>query len=307
MTDAGIVALRPTFTWRLRSRTLPLGARTCIAGVLNVTPDSFSDGGNYLASAQAIEHAHRMLDAGADLLDIGGESTRPGDHEPVSAQQEIDRVLPVIEALRAQRPDAILSIDTYKALTAQAAIAAGAEIVNDVSGFLWDAEMAATCARLQCGVVLMHARGRMAEWRSLPPLAARAGLPTIEIELRERVQQALAAGVAREHIVVDPGLGFGKNFEENYPVLAGLSSLHALGYPLLIGASRKSFLLRTAADCIQDHPSRRAEAALHTTLAAHTAAILAGAHLLRVHDVAAARQAASVADAIRAAADAQRD
>ncbi len=301
MTDASIVAPRPEYAWTLRSRTLTLGAQTRILGIVNVTPDSFSDGGQFLAPERAIEHALRLLDEGADILDIGGESTRPGDHAPVSAQQEIDRVLPMIEALRQQRPDAILSIDTYKAQTAQAAVAAGAEVVNDVSGFLWDVAMASTCARLRCGVILMHARGRMAEWRNLPPLNAQDVLPTIERELRERVQQALTAGVAREQIVLDPGLGFGKNFEENYPVLAGLPRLHALGYPLLVGASRKSFLTRTAAHSTHDDPASLAESALHTTLAAHTAAVLAGTHLLRVHDVAAARQAAAVADAIRAA------
>ncbi len=307
MTNASIVAPRPEFAWTLRSRTLMLGAQTRILGIVNVTPDSFSDGGRFLVPERAVEHALHLLDEGADILDIGGESTRPGDHAPVSAQQEMDRVLPVIEALRQQRPDAILSIDTYKAQTAQAAIAAGAEIVNDVSGFQWDAEMAATCARLQCGVIVMHARGRMADWRSLPPLDAHEVLPLIERQLRQRVQEAEAAGVERSHIVLDPGLGFGKNFMENYPVLAGLPRLHALGYPLLVGASRKSFLTRTAAHCTRDDPASRAGAVLHTTLAAHTAAVLAGAHLLRVHDVAAARQAAAVADAIRAAADAIRD
>jgi dihydropteroate synthase len=307
--DGSLVAPRPGFLWELRSCALTLGAQTRILGVVNVTPDSFSDGGRFLASEHAVEHALRLLEEGAEILDIGGESTRPGEHAPVSAQQEMDRVLPVIEALRRQRPDAILSIDTYKAQTAQAAVEAGAEIVNDVSGFQWDAAMAVTCARLRCGVILMHARGRMANWRSLPPIPAPQVLPMIAQELEQRAQAALAAGVERARIVLDPGLGFGKSLDENYPVLAYLHRLHALGFPLLVGASRKSFLTHT----VESHSGRNAssptaapstaDSALHATLAAHTAAVLAGAHLLRVHDVAAARAAAAVADAIRAAAE----
>lgn len=309
------VVPRPRFRWKLRTQSLELGRRTQIVGVLNITPDSFSDGGQYFSQVRAIEQAHRLLDEGADILDMGGESTRPGERPQVSAQQEIDRVIPVMEAVLRQRPNAILSIDTYKAETAQAAIAAGAEIVNDVSGFLWDEKMPATCARLGCGVMLMHTRGNMAEWRMLPPIAANQVLPLIARELEERVQGALAAGVKKERIVLDPGLGFGKKFDENYPVLAHLNQLHALGYPLLVGASRKSFLTHTLVPLSKSEGSDRdgeeagaaklhlQHAALCATLAAHTAAILAGAHLVRVHDVEAGREAAAIADAICAAAE----
>ena len=301
------VVPRPIFRWKLHTRSLELGKRTQIVGVLNITPDSFSDGGQFFSQVRAIEQAHRLLDEGADILDIGGESTRPGERPQVSAQEEIDRVIPVMEAVLRQRPDAILSIDTYKAKTAHAAINAGAEIVNDVSGFLWDQDMPGTCARLACGVLLMHTRGNMAEWRAQPPIPPHEVLPMIARELEQRVQAALAAGVERKRLVLDPGLGFGKKFDENYPVLANLNQLHALGYPLLVGASRKSFLTRTVAP-LRSHGGNDTSAfpmqhaALCATLAAHTAAILAGAHLIRVHDVAAGREAAAIADAICAAA-----
>ncbi len=292
---------RPIFDWQLRTRSLHLGTRTMIAGVLHVTPDAFSDGGKFFPLAQAVEHALRLLDEGADILDIGGESTRPGDRPPVSAQEEMDRVLPVIEAVLRERPQAILSIDTYKAQTALAALHAGAEIVNDVSGLLWDDAMASTCAQQSCGVLLMHARGRMAEWRTLAPISSEKVLPLVAQELAEQVQAALTAGITSERIVLDPGLGFGKSLDENYPVLANLNQLHALGYPLLVGASRKSFLTHTVGSLSSQGAPSRAAAALHATLAAHTAAILAGAHLIRVHDVTAGREAAAIADAICAA------
>ena len=176
-------APRPVFDWKLRSRTLPLGPQTLVMGVLNLTPDSFSDGGLLIKAdasadlARVTERALCMLDEGAAILDLGGESTRPGQHQTVSAQQEQDRVLPSIEAILRERPGTILSIDTYKAATARAAIQAGAEIVNDVSGLLWDEEMASACAALQCGLILMHTRGRPDEWRTLSPLEPGEILP----------------------------------------------------------------------------------------------------------------------------------
>jgi dihydropteroate synthase len=302
-----MIAVRPRFDWKLRTRTLALGRRTLIMGVLNVTPDSFSDGGRFLAKERALAHVLRLLDEGADIVDIGGESTRPGERPQVSAQEEADRVVPVIEAVLRERPDAVLSVDTYKAQTARAAIGAGAEIVNDVSGLLWDGAMAATCAHLGCGVVLMHTRGRMQEWRALPPLPLGEVLPMVQRELAQRMGSAQDAGIAAECIVLDPGLGFGKAFDENWPLLAGLEQLHALGRPLLVGASRKSFLTHSLAALpgqaasVEGGPPAAQAAALHAPLAAHTAALLAGAQLVRVHDVAAARQAAAIADAIRAA------
>jgi dihydropteroate synthase len=305
-------AVRPQFDWRLRARSLPLGERTLIMGILNATPDSFSDGGQFLDPHAALTHALDMLDDGADLLDLGGESTRPNS-TPVTPHEEQARVLPILRAILAARPDAILSIDTYHAETARLAIESGAEIVNDVSGLLWDETMAATCATLACGVVLMHTRGRPQQWRTLPALAPADVLPLVLRELNERAQAALAAGIARDAIVLDPGFGFGKSFDENYPLLAQFDRLHMLGYPLLAGLSRKSFLHRALAQADQpDSPNpARAQDSLHepnpthalqdATTAANTAAILAGAHILRVHDVCPARRAAGLADRILAA------
>jgi dihydropteroate synthase len=283
---------RPPFDWKLRTRVLPLGPRTLLMGVLNLTPDSFSDGGAYDTPASAIEHALAMFDDGAAIVDLGGESTRPGKREPLPPSAEIDRVLPVLEGILSKRPDAILSIDTYKSQTARAALAAGVEIVNDVSGFLWDEAMAGVCAQARCGVILMQTRGRPGEWHDLPPLAPAHVVPFVEQALAARLQHALDAGIAPETIVLDPGFGFGIIGEENYALLAGLDKLHRLQRPLLAGPSRKRFLAP------QLPPARRGNA----TLAAVTAAILKGAHLVRVHDVPAAREAAFVADALLAAA-----
>ncbi len=291
------VALRPCFDWKLRTRSIALGTRTLLVGVVNITPDSFSDGGQFATTDQAVEHALRLLDEDADILDLGGESTRPGTRPLVSTQEELDRVLPVMEAVLRERHDAVISIDTYKAATARAVIAAGSEIVNDISGLQWDEAMASTCAELRCGVVLMHTRGRMHEWRTQPPIPSDEVVPLVLRELKERSAAALAAGVERASLVLDPGFGFGKSFEENYPLLVHLAELHTLGFPILAGTSRKSFLGRTLAQ-IYGHdapPDRRGNA----TLASITAAVLAGAHLVRVHDVKAAREAVAVADAIR--------
>ena len=292
--------MRAVFQWSLGTRTLELGKRTLIMGIVNVTPDSFSDGGIYVDSEKATAHALRLLEEGADIIDIGGESTRPGVKVAVSAavseEEELQRVLPVIRALKKQRPDAVVSIDTYKASVARAAAAAGAEIVNDVSGLRWDAQMAATIAEIKCGAVLMHMRGRPEEWRSLPPPGDIVLL--VKRELREWVEAAVVAGVRRERIVLDPGFGFGKNFEQNYPLLARFQELQSLGFPLLAGTSRKSFIGRMLA---KDGKDAAVPDRLYGNLAAHTALILKGAHILRTHDVKAAVEAARVTDAILAA------
>jgi len=292
--------MRPHFNWQLRSRTVELGPRTLIMGVLNVTPDSFSDGGRFFEPAAAIEHGLAMLENGADILDVGGESTRPGalavsSQPAVSAEEELRRVIPVIEELLRRRPKAIVSIDTYKAQVARAAIEAGAEIANDVSALRWDSEMARTVAELRCGVVLMHMRGSPAEWRTLPPLDDPTEL--VARELEERAQAAIAAGIARERIVLDPGFGFGKRLDENYPLLARFDELHKLGFPLLAGLSRKSFIGRTLAKNGNDLPPHER---LYGSLAAVTAAILKGAHIVRVHDVQSTAQAVRIADRIQA-------
>jgi len=284
-------------------------------GIVNVTPDSFSDGGLYLDSGPAVEHAVRMLDEGADIIDVGGESTRPGaklgaagnpqapaesdcdgvaQKLAVTAEQELTRILPVISALKKQRPQAVVSVDTYKSSVARAAVEAGAEIVNDVSGFRWDRQMAKTVTQLKCGALLMHMRGRPEEWRSLPPPPGDVML-LVKRELKEWAEAAILAGVRRERIAVDPGFGFGKSFDENYPLLAGFSDLQALGFPLVAGTSRKSFIGRTLAKDGKDAPVQER---LFGTLATHTALLLKGAHILRTHDVKPAVEAARVTDAI---------
>ncbi len=286
--------------WKLRTRSLLLGERTILVGVLNTTPDSFSDGGAFHTPAAAIEHGLQMLEEGAGIVDVGGESTRPGKHKPVSVRQEIDRVLPVLKGILRHRPDAILSIDTYKSETAKAALEAGAEIVNDVSGFLWDEALAQVCVEARCGVILMHTRGRPEEWHALPSLAPDQVVPHVRKALQQRLDQALKTGIERQRIVLDPGFGFGIIADENYSLLAGLGELTTLGQPLLAGVSRKGFLGKALSRLYKeiDVPvDRRGNA----SLAAVTATILAGAHLVRVHDVRPSREAAAIADAILAA------
>ncbi len=303
--------MRPVFQWSLGARALELGKRTLIMGIVNVTPDSFSDGGKFLDPELAVAHAGRLLEEGADILDIGGESTRPGARvntgdgkaasaptlkaslPAVSAEEELRRVLPVIAALKKNHPAAVLSVDTYKGEVARAAVGAGAEIVNDVSGFRWDDRMAKTVAELKCGVVLMHMRGRPEEWRMLPPPGDIVLL--VKRELKDWAEKAILAGVRRERVVLDPGFGFGKNFDENYPLLGRFGELQAAGFPLLAGTSRKSFIGRTLGKEGNHVPSDRR---LYGTLATQTALILKGAHILRTHDVKASVEAARVADAI---------
>lgn len=313
--------------WRLRSRSLQLGDRTVIMGILNVTPDSFSDGGRFFPHAAALDRALYLLDEGADLIDVGGESTRPSS-TPISSAEELQRVLPVIRSVLTARPNAILSIDTYHADTARAAVDAGVEIVNDVSGHLWDPAMSGICANLACGNILMHTRGRPSEWKTQPRLAPEEVVPLVLRELSARVDAALTAGVSRETIVLDPGFGFGKIMDENVPLLANFAQLHSLGFPLLAGLSRKSFLAHRLVHSSRDisramsgernqmgapfmcdrqgaHEWEAKSAAADSDLAtsaANMAAILAGAHILRVHEVAPARQVAILADRLLAAA-----
>jgi dihydropteroate synthase len=268
-------------------------------GIVNVTPDSFSDGGLYIDAEKAVVRAEQLLDEGAAIIDVGGESTRPGATEPVSEEEERRRVLPVIRDLKRRRPDAVVSVDTSKANVARAAVDLGAEIVNDVSGFRWDPKMAKTLAELKVGAVLMHTRGRPEEWRTLPPIGDAVLL--VKRELRQWAEAATLAGIKRDRLVLDPGFGFGKSFEENYPLLAHFAELQQIGFPLLAGVSRKSFIGRTLARPDKDKAKAKdAEAAerLYGTLAAETALILKGAHIIRTHDVRFAVEAARVADAI---------
>jgi dihydropteroate synthase len=307
--------MRPVFEWHLRSRAVQLGRRTLIMGVVNVTPDSFSDGGINYDPGRAFEHAMTLLRDGADIIDVGGESTRPGAsvlsraeahtetstsdstgnevRPAVTEKEELERVIPVITSLKQKRSDALISIDTYKASVARAAIEAGAEIVNDVSGFRWDPKMVKTLAELNCGAVLMHMRGRPEEWRNLP--ASGDIVTLVKRELREWADAATIARVKRERIVLDPGFGFGKNHEENYPLLKRFEEFHQLRYPLLVGVSRKSFIGRALA---RDGKDAAVADRLYGTLAAETAAILKGAHVIRTHDVRACADAVRIADLV---------
>ena len=298
-------ARRRSFEWLLRTRALPLGQRTIIMGILNITPDSFSDGGHFYtpqaAPDRAVSQALQMLKEGADILDIGGESTRP-NAAPLSPDEEQTRILPAIEAILKEQPTAILSVDTFHASTARLAIEAGAEIVNDVSGHLWDFAMSATCASLGCGAVLMHTRGLPGEWPTLPALAADQVVLMVLSQLKSRLEAAISAGIPYKKIVLDPGLGFGKRLDENYPLLAHLDQFHELNQPILIGASRKGFLGHTLAErpnlAALHAEIPPAQARLHATTAANVSAIFAGAHILRVHDVRSAVEAATIADRI---------
>jgi dihydropteroate synthase len=303
--------MRPVFEWNLGTRTLELGKRTLVMGVVNVTPDSFSDGGLHFDRSRAVEHALRLLEEGADIVDVGGESTRPGAKmvpseadaasgklgppvgAAVSEKEELERVIPVISSVKRKRPEAVLSVDTYKASVARAAVEAGAEIVNDVSGFRWDSQMKKTLAELKCGAVLMHMRGRPEEWHKLPPPSDI--VVQVKRELREWADAAQIAGVKRERIVLDPGFGFGKSFQENYPLLRRFEEFHQLRYPLLAGVSRKSFVGRALARNGNDAPVGER---LYGTLAAETAAILKGAHIIRTHDVRACADAVRIADIV---------
>ncbi|MGA7829850.1 MAG: dihydropteroate synthase [Terracidiphilus sp.] len=297
---------RTIYSWQLRTRSLDVGRRTLVMGIVNITPDSFSDGGAFLEPEAAVAHALQLLDDGAEILDLGAESTRPGSSVSasgavVSAEEEQARLLPVLEGILKAQPNAVVSVDTYKAATARAVVKAGAEIINDVSGLLWDAEMAQLCAEAGCGVILMHTRGRPEEWRSLPPLTADEVLETVRAGLAASLAVATAAGIAREAIVLDPGYGFGKSFDENYVLLARQAELLALERPLLAGVSRKSFLGRRLAPLFggSDAPVNARETA---SVAALTAAILHGASIIRVHAVRAAVEAARIADAVAQAA-----
>ena len=289
--------LRPRYEWSLPRGRLALGERTLLMGIVNVTPDSFSDGGRYASAETAVRHALRLLEQGADLLDLGAESTRPGA-TPLSAEDEQARLLPVLQALRRARPEALLSVDTYHATTAHAALAAGADVINDVSGLLWDRAMSETLAQARPtpGAVLMHTRGRPTEWADLPALDPGKVVQQVIEQLRQRLAAAESAGITADTILLDPGFGFGKRGEENVALLAGLEALHTLCRPLLIGLSRKGFLMSPEA-----RNEAASEARLEATIAGNTAAILAGAHMLRVHDVPAARSAVSVGDRLLAA------
>ena len=277
--------------WRLPGRSLALD-RPLVVGIVNVTPDSFSDGGRFATPDEAVAHGTRLLDEGADVLDVGGESTRPQGARPVDAAEERRRVLPVVRGLRARHGDAVISVDTVKADVAAAALDAGADIVNDVSAFRLDPRMGDVCAAACAGVVLMHSRGGVADMATYEH--ARYGpdvVGDVMAELRASRDDALRAGVEEEAIVLDPGLGFAKRSEHSLALLAGLPRLASLGRPLLVGASRKRFVGELTG---VTEPAQRVEG----TIGANIAALALGARLFRVHDVRANRRALDAAWAV---------
>jgi len=277
---------RDARTLEIGGRRFALGPRVWLMGVVNVTPDSFSDGGLYSDSARAVDRGLELAAQGADILDIGGESTRPGSR-PVPKAEEIGRVVPVIAALRAKTP-ALISIDTTKAAVARAALEAGADIVNDTSAFRFDPAMPGVVAGAGAGVVLMHMKGMPLTMQDDPRYDDLIG--EIGGFLAERIRFAEAAGIPAERIIVDPGIGFGKSFEHNLEILRRQEAFHGLGRPLLLGFSRKAFLGRI----LGLPPGERLEG----TIAAAVLSAERGAHILRVHDVGPVARAVRAAEAI---------
>jgi dihydropteroate synthase len=285
------MATRKKFRLKLRSQTLLLGQRTLVMGVLNVTPDSFSDGGKYGQPEIAVERALALELAGADLLDIGGESTRPGSEE-TSASEELDRILPVLEGLRG-RLKIPISVDTRRSTIAELAICAGAQIINYVSGLRGDERMAEVAVKHGVPLILMHMRGEPRTMQRGP--FARDVVRDVARGLRDSVAKARKAGVAKAQIILDPGIGFGKSYAQNYELIEKLPQLAALGYPLLVGSSRKGFL---GATLVRGGKAAPPEERIWGTAATVTASILGGAHIVRVHDIAEMVRVARVADCV---------
>jgi dihydropteroate synthase len=282
-----------SITWQLRHRPLILD-HPVVMGIVNVTPDSFSDGGKFFSASTALAQAAKLVAEGAEILDIGGESTRPQHAEPVAVDEELRRVLPVVRALAAERPDTIISVDTVKAAVAEAAIEAGAQIVNDVSGLTLDKEMVGVCAAAEAGVIIMHSRGDVTSMATYEHATYANFLDEMLDELHGRVVAAERGGIKRERIAVDPGIGFSKRAEHSLHALACLERLVAWGYPVIVGASRKRFVGQLTGDVA---PARR----MWGSVGAAVAAYERGANVLRVHDVGPTRQALDVVAAIRAA------
>jgi dihydropteroate synthase len=278
---------RKRFEWRFRDRTLNLGERTLLVGILNVTPDSFSDGGKYNDPDAAFARGVELEEEGADIIDIGAESTRPGSTR-VSEAEELRRLVPVLKRLRGKLAVPV-SVDTYKAAVAAKALALEVDIINDPSALTFDADLARTAAHSNAGLILNHMRGSPETWAKLPPL--KDVIRTISMELDASVHRAVRAGLDRRHVVIDPGIGFGKRWEQNAEILAQLDQLARLELPILVGPSRKHFLAK-------ESPVETEFA----TAAAVTAAVLNGAHMVRVHDVKSMKSVVEVADEIARAA-----
>jgi len=279
---------RTRFVMKTPQRELVFGERTLIMGILNVTPDSFSDGGRYLDAGEALRRGIRIEEEGADILDIGGESTRPGS-DPVPEEEELGRILPVIRELK-KRISIPVSVDTSKASVARAAVEEGAEIINDISALTFDPAMAGTAARAGVPVILMHIRG-VPKTMQQGDLAYGSLMMDILGYLETRIAAAREAGIDEENILIDPGVGFGKTVEDNLNILLRLRELTTLGRPVLVGPSRKAFIGRITGKDASDR--------LAGTAAAVAAAVLNGAHAVRVHDVAFMRDVVRTADAVR--------
>jgi dihydropteroate synthase len=280
----------PIRQWKLARRSLPYSERTLVMGVLNITPDSFSDGGKFYSTESAVEHALEMIAEGADIIDIGGESTRPGSAF-VSEAEELQRVIPVVKRLTIKTSIPI-SVDTTKSVVARAALAAGAEIINDISALRFDPVIADEVAKAKAGLVLMHSRGTPETMQQLPPVEDI--ISEVINGLRESIAVAKQYGVAHDSIAIDPGIGFGKTAEQNVELIAKLEQLaHEFAdFPILIGTSRKSFIGKL----LDNAP---ADERLHGTIASVAASVFRGAHIVRVHEVKPAVEAVRVAEAIR--------
>ncbi|MFH1998107.1 MAG: dihydropteroate synthase [Planctomycetota bacterium] len=278
---------RNLYSWKVgRGRIVELGGKPKVMGILNITPDSFSDGGLFLPEEAAVAHAEKMLAAGAEIIDVGGESTRPGAEE-VTAAEEIERTAGVIRCIH-ERTNALISIDTTKAEVASAALDAGASIINDISGLAFDGQMIPLAARRKAGVVIMHIQGRPRTMQDEPMYDDT--LAEVALYLRNRAVAAMEGGIDADGIVLDPGIGFGKRFEDNLSILSGLGELRSLGFPLLLGCSRKSFLGRISR---KEAEERSLETAVTSVLAA-----MAGIQVVRVHDVHENRLALKVTETI---------
>ena len=275
--------MRKLFFWKLKHREIKLGERTVLMGVLNVTPDSFFDGGKYSEPDRAFARALELEELGADIVDIGAESTRPGS-DRISAAEEIRRLIPVLKRLKGQL-NIPVSVDTYKAEVAERALELGVEIINDPSGLTWEPQLARIVSNYDAGLVLNHMRGRPETWAKLAPIPD--PLTTIPRDLDAAISRARRVGLDRTRLVVDPGLGFGKRKEQNSLILGSLGALAPLEMPIMVGPSHKQFLAHASP-----------EETRFATAAATTAAILNGAHIIRVHDVREMRAAADVADEI---------
>jgi dihydropteroate synthase len=282
--------MRKAYTWTLPRTEIELGRRTAVMGILNLTPDSFSDGGKYSAVEAALARAQEIRDQGADILDVGGESSRPGS-VPISEEEELCRVMPVVEAV-AHKLSIPISIDTYRSRVAHRALEAGAQIVNDISAFRFDPEMPRTVRTARAGIILMHSRGSREELHRQPPMAN--ALTEVQDDLQRAATIAADAGIVRSAVVMDPGIGFGKSCEESVLVLRHLEAFTPLEYPLLIGTSRKSFLRNVSRKGpLTDEANRQ-----WRTAASLAVAIANGAHIVRVHDVAEMRQFVDTLDAL---------